>query len=600
MLNRKYFPFERNSYYFGKLLSAKDFETEQKYLNDKRRFVNRVTGANGIVSGMGVIAADDMSVIIQAGCAFDASGREIIIPETKVIKLSTIEGFSQLSTTTALLGIRYDEQPADEVYSAMAEGANVQHNKVKEQFKLSLLDENLSTRIPDELDEYITRKVIYSDTDVRVVQITPTYVLKGRGVAVEVRLERVSPGSAEYSMMYQLEAPGFVTDRGSNTLDVAVNGLKLVYGEAVTLEYTIIPEDYVFGGSCNAVVKNFLLKKNDESYTIKQNITIPLKPSPMKLPELYFKTYYSRSMDKVLTSRYDEQLWIARINLIRQENVIMIDSVAPPPFVQYCYNAQQLYHLGRLEQYMPTVGSAAAAISAEQPQGQSGTLEVEAVKEQKQVASGVFDFPLGLGYSVKTPMFSEEIMHGLGKGPVHVDVGIEYISKNEKGETSGELILGDTSLFGTGSDDEHIYNVSLAVKVLLQRGTFIVALKAGEASNIISIRIRWFATRIQDAVAAAQFQGGEKRMIMANPDTVIVQPKGTAHITPVFINMPTEVCTYRVLDPEGGNVDNNGLYTAPVKEGVYEIRIEAISDPTVYTHVFAIVSQKKKENKVTE
>ncbi|MEG1972389.1 MAG: hypothetical protein RR315_04450, partial [Oscillospiraceae bacterium] len=90
MQNRKYYPFERNNYYFGKLLTARDFESEQRYFNDKRRFINRLSGANGIVAGLGVIMADDASVILQAGCALDASGREIVVPETRVVKLSTI------------------------------------------------------------------------------------------------------------------------------------------------------------------------------------------------------------------------------------------------------------------------------------------------------------------------------------------------------------------------------------------------------------------------------------------------------------------------------------------------------------------------------
>jgi hypothetical protein len=87
---------------------------------------------------------------------------------------------------------------------------------------------------------------------------------------------------------------------------------------------------------------------------------------------------------------------------------------------------------------------------------------------------------------------------------------------------------------------------------------------------------------------------GEK-MIMIHPDTFVLPPKATAHISPVFINMPTEACNYKVLDAEGGSVDNNGVYTAPSKEGVYEIRVEALSDPSIYTHAFAIVSQKKRE-----
>ena len=47
MLNRKYFPFQRNNYYYGKLLTARDFEDEQRYYNDKRRLSNRLTGADG-------------------------------------------------------------------------------------------------------------------------------------------------------------------------------------------------------------------------------------------------------------------------------------------------------------------------------------------------------------------------------------------------------------------------------------------------------------------------------------------------------------------------------------------------------------------------
>jgi hypothetical protein len=44
------------------------------------------------------------------------------------------------------------------------------------------------------------------------------------------------------------------------------------------------------------------------------------------------------------------------------------------------------------------------------------------------------------------------------------------------------------------------------------------------------------------------------------------------------------------VDEDGGDVDNNGVYTAPAKEGVYEIRVSAISDPSVYACAFAMVT----------
>ena len=60
MKNLKSFPFERNRYFYGKLLSVEDFETEQKYFNDKRRTINRFLFGSGVVCGLGVVEVDDL------------------------------------------------------------------------------------------------------------------------------------------------------------------------------------------------------------------------------------------------------------------------------------------------------------------------------------------------------------------------------------------------------------------------------------------------------------------------------------------------------------------------------------------------------------
>ena len=58
MFNRKYYSFERNNYFYGKLLTSKDFQNEQRYTNDKRRLINRTLHGMGIVYGMDVVVAD--------------------------------------------------------------------------------------------------------------------------------------------------------------------------------------------------------------------------------------------------------------------------------------------------------------------------------------------------------------------------------------------------------------------------------------------------------------------------------------------------------------------------------------------------------------
>lgn len=103
MENRKYYSFERNNYYYGKMLTSRDFQNEQSYMNDKRRLGNRLFQGSGIVYGLDVVAADDSSVILQSGMALDRAGREIVVPRTQVLKLSTIDGYEELKTDRAAL-----------------------------------------------------------------------------------------------------------------------------------------------------------------------------------------------------------------------------------------------------------------------------------------------------------------------------------------------------------------------------------------------------------------------------------------------------------------------------------------------------------------
>lgn len=604
MLNRKYFPFERNSYYMGKLLTTRDFEAEQRYYNDKRRFSNRLLGGDGIVAGLGVVMADDTSIILQAGAAFDASGREIVVPETKVVKLSTIEGFEELSTDCAYLGLAYTEEPADEVYAPMRSEETPTdrfYNKVLEGYRLTLADENLVTRVSGPLDEYVETLTVYSDQEVEISQSTPRFLTPGANAAVEVTIIRTGQGTGEYAFTYELDIPGFLTPAGEKRLTVQAGGLRLAQGDSYTLRYLLLPQPHLWGsGAATLTVSDLIIQKSDESFVINKKLESQIKPVDRGLREFLLTSWYDKAMDKKLEESYDEKLWIAKINLIRQKNVLIIDKVLPPPYGQYVYNAQQLMTLDMLERFYPLAGEAPAQVTASGEAGIQLARSTADTESGRNTASGAFDLGLGLGYNTREVIFSEEIMHGLGRGPVHVEIGVEYITSGEDGEgEKSEVILGDSSLFAAEAakhGEERIYNISHAVKMLPDRGTFVVALLPRELSGLISLRIRWFATRFQEVNKQIRASGDGERYILINPDTIVVAPKASAHISPAFINMPSEACSYKVIDPEGGSVDNNGIYTAPAKEGVYEVRVEAISDPAIFAHAFVIVSQKKKDD----
>ena len=75
--------FQRNRYFYGKLLTVEDFNTEQRYLNEKRHLINKNILGSGICCGLEVDSLIKQDQTWQAkisrGLAIDCCGREIVV-----------------------------------------------------------------------------------------------------------------------------------------------------------------------------------------------------------------------------------------------------------------------------------------------------------------------------------------------------------------------------------------------------------------------------------------------------------------------------------------------------------------------------------------
>lgn len=78
--------FERNNFYFGKLMTVRDFSAEQCYFNEKRWLINRMVNGWGVVCGLDVYEKDG-KVYVKPGLAIDCCGREILVCEEQEVKL---------------------------------------------------------------------------------------------------------------------------------------------------------------------------------------------------------------------------------------------------------------------------------------------------------------------------------------------------------------------------------------------------------------------------------------------------------------------------------------------------------------------------------
>ena len=140
MNNTQIYPFERNRYYPKKRLSSADYQAEQDYFNNKRRFLNGLMYGSGIVCGLGVFSLDDPSILVESGVAIDGLGREVVVETSDVKKLSALSGFDSLRGNEALLCLRYKEEPVHKVYAIESSDPEkeFQYNHVKEGYELFL------------------------------------------------------------------------------------------------------------------------------------------------------------------------------------------------------------------------------------------------------------------------------------------------------------------------------------------------------------------------------------------------------------------------------------------------------------------------------
>jgi len=78
--------FERNKFFYGKLMTVRDFELEQNYFNGKRHLLNRLIHGVGLLCGLEVdnpiIEGNTLEINLTSGAALDCWGREIVVDKT--------------------------------------------------------------------------------------------------------------------------------------------------------------------------------------------------------------------------------------------------------------------------------------------------------------------------------------------------------------------------------------------------------------------------------------------------------------------------------------------------------------------------------------
>lgn len=589
MKNNQILPFERNRYYSGKMLTSSDFIKEQLYNNNKRRFINRMMYGSGIVCGLSVYNLDDLSLMVDSGVAIDAAGREIVVENTVIKKLSAVSGFDELETDTASLCIKYEEEEVHGVYAPSAEGREYEFNHIDEIFELYLVDADKTDMGYGVESEFLLKGILVNTQDYTMELSVPAVVCMGKSVKILITLTKHTEEPAEFYYRGVLQMPMFSTMDGMHETEVVVSSNNLKQGESIYKEIWVRVQNFpseeakiiIKPGSVKAVINEIELPSDD-------NLVLTVVSADINPRELVDRELGKTNLEMRNMSGHADFVKLADISFERTESGCVIKEIEEKRAKHYIEmpsdGAVRNKYLEYYAMYMPEEKIAKSAVVVEN--------KTEYRKDPDiRCSGGYFEIPLGKGAKKGQVYFTGEILHTLGTGHVYVEVGYENVQEDVSlGREVNTLVYGSPGIFMEKGLNKP--SVEAAVKVIEDKGSFIAGIKFLKDYRGMVFRGKWAAVKISEDKGRGEENGiGREAYITTEKTTIIIKPKETCFIPVKFVNMDAERLYYELTQAGSGEISDEGIYTAPDKEGVFEIHIYSTVNPLISTYVYVVVKQ---------
>jgi hypothetical protein len=549
MKKTRYYPFERNRYFYGKLLTVRDFESEQKYFNDKRRLMNRLLHGTGVITGLQVIAVDDKSVSVEMGAAIDALGREIIIPSPVTLKLSMMQGFSNNEyAKNVYLCLAYDEKGKEPVHSvanaAVRSDEISEYNRVLESYKLFIREEapEPSAFPIESLMEQTS--VLYQDGHIRILQRTPRYVNPGQLFDMTLSIEKTLQ-AAKISLEFEIKGHQLQAE----------NGNKVTFNEPQErqeTEYEVKVRMRAEGssrgkGTIGIRRDNAILHIGDKQVSLSGSSANEVMIIDGAVDKQWIDDYVNRSLEDSLDSPSDPCIYLARISLLQMGPTYMIEKVDQVPFNEFVYNASALQKLNKKAVVAAPFGGAITAksklrkIASDQDPELNVTFNREQselsfdlglpdVKSNDELRTGIVEIPVAsLNKFAASPFgrggksyVSAEIEHGLGLGNLFIFTGIEEVSQDDYISdilsSSERLYYGSADVFKGSEYEPSGPDVKIGTILYPKKGTFRIGVRLQQPTEATQINIRWWAFKkqpgtddVRDTVDISQLEAASGR-----------------------------------------------------------------------------------------
>ncbi len=587
MGNNQMLPFERNRYYVGKLLTSADFQAEQAYGINKRRFMNEMMFGRGIVCGLSVYSLDDLSIMVDSGVAVDNAGNEIAVEAPIVRKLSAIEGFEGLETERAVLCLEYEEKDVNSIYTVSGSGdkENYECNRVREGWKLFIADSTAIERDKLPATEFFASSVLYSDPDYSVVCTMPAKSACGAVVRIDITVRRLNDSAKPLTLKTAIQTPAFTDEKGNHELLIDLEEInpadELVFHKYMTARPIPAPESVLL-----ADVDAINVQIGGEKRIAPESFTLHTTVVEATVEEIVDEAVSYAGLEMRDTAGMQSCVVLAELSLQRTRNAYLIEDVHSLGIRKYIKTMAQTPLRQELEGWFST------SVQSPAPAAKTENTTINAPHYAEPVyATGICEIVLDVNMRRGQVAYSDEIVHGLGPGTVYITVGAEYIANDEKlGTTARNTIYGNAELFA--QEQPTVPQAEYAVKVMNDRGSFIVAARLQEENRQVVLPLRWVAVMMPGGVEEERMAKFNYKSISPVQPTIVMATRESCYINVRFNNMEPCTLTYELTEKDSGTITSDGIYTAPGREGVFEIRISCADSPLVFTYAYVVVKKR--------
>ena len=589
--NSDFFPLERNRYFYGKLLTVRDFDIEQRYTRSTAQLMNRLAFGAGVVCGLGVSASDGSTLLIESGMAIDYQGRMVVVEEPLLRKLQMIEGQETVKgKESAYLCMEYHESQIEPVNAVgAASGDSRQYNITREGARLFLTAQEPDYRALLEASGKENVSVLYTSDEITLVLAVPDSVCSGKEFTADllvVKNENTPPVCFELS-----GSSGFVESEDgrihlqfredpSETRRVYQVSFRLKARQMSELESPFLPS----GGEIDLELG---------SHRYKNYVEVGAKCYLCKdTYQLAERRRLTDNLERRLRGR-DIPIYLAKLELLHTAGSMFLVSVTNLPFAQRITKETSSTSDGGPR----TVTTSVRSLEYWQKpdvkasfQPSTGALHFDFGIPSPElydygISHGTVDLTLPGGVRVNSKVFSEEIPHGLGPGTVDVRLSIEYADHSAGDETA--LCFGNSEIFVKGRQKDGVPWVEAAAIVYPRRGTMRIGLWLHDMVDGNRLTVHYFAQKPERDTSRIMAQ--RRVGLTVAPEFSHVAPRGTIIFKAEVTGSEDKGVSWAVKEANGGVIDHNGIYQAPELPGTYEILATSTADESITASAFVIV-----------